>query len=482
MSRTDALDQRPPRESINLDRATSAGKVTAEQRRALRDAFDRVDVDRSGVITVDEVALILKNLKVHQGEEMAEAKKYLRGVDKDSDGSLNFDEFCRAMSVYDASDKGNSMFARVVAAAMPEHVRTFARMQAIVDEDDKVWREGGCCKWFRVDTYHWWVSSYWGDWAVMIFYLLVGCYFHFCVKPYNRVNPYGNATFEENPLTTSGDKNSFMIDKPHRPDTVTVPMLMFGSLAVPPIAVVLTQQFFLRSLHDMHHFFLANMMCFSMSFGILEVIKLSAGRLRPDYVDRIETYGNGVDDLDLRDVLEAHLSFPSGHSALSAFGSTMFSMYLAGKTGVFLPNGGQAWKILLITIPQMCAWGTAVSRTRDYRHNFSDVVTGYLFGAGFAALNYYAYFHPLSSPLCFYPKSREDELVATRPGYKTGDQTLRLQMIARQQGGCMFNAHTTGQTTQEAVTNVAAAVRAYNVAPKRVSVDNTKAVPVGASV
>jgi hypothetical protein len=102
-----------------------------------------------------------------------------------------------------------------------------------------------------------------------------------------------------------------------------------------------------------------------------------------------------------------------------------------------------------------------VSRTRDYRHNFSDVMAGYLFGAGFAWLNYAAYFHPLSSPLSFYPKSREVELVATRPGYKIGDQTLRLQMLAKRQAGVMAPVVTSilegqqhGSSTQAAVENV----------------------------
>jgi len=242
-----------------------------------------------------------------------------------------------------------------------------------------------------------------------------------------------------------------------------VPILMGGCLLVPPVAVILTQQFFLRSMHDMHHFFLANMMCFSMSFGILEVIKLAGGRLRPDYVARINEYGNGVDNMDIRDVLEAHLSFPSGHSALAAFGGTMFSLYLAGKTGLFHADGGHAWKVLLVLIPQMAAWGTAVSRTRDYRHNFSDVVTGYLFGVGFASINYFAYFHPLTSPLSFYPKSREAELVKSRPGYKVGDQTLRLEMLASSKGawGKFFSGQHAGRTTEDAVAAVKAAQSKY---------------------
>ena len=61
-------------------------------------------------------------------------------------------------------------------------------------------------------------------------------------------------------------------------------------------------------MHDFHHFMLALMMAFAMTFSTVEVIKLTAGRLRPDYLDRVELFGGGMDDLDVRYTANAALA------------------------------------------------------------------------------------------------------------------------------------------------------------------------------
>jgi membrane-associated phospholipid phosphatase len=246
----------------------------------------------------------------------------------------------------------------------------------------------------------------------------------------------------------SGNVHSFAIDKPHLPDTVTNTNLILAVTLGPIIGVALTQHFFIRSAHDFHHFLLSFWTAFGYTFSICETVKTFSGRLRPDFLARVQEFGHGQDDLSIYEVREAHLSFPSGHSAVAAVGATVFTCYLAGKLGVFQPNGGgQTWKIFLCMGTQFISWAVAVTRTQDYRHNFSDVMAGNMLGTTMSCLAYFQFFHPLTSELAFWPKTREAELARKRKGYITGDQTLRLMAIAESGGGCLaphlaeFNAH-----------------------------------------
>ncbi|KAL7714107.1 Lipid phosphate phosphatase [Entamoeba marina] len=115
--------------------------------------------------------------------------------------------------------------------------------------------------------------------------------------------------------------------------------------------------------------------------------KLFAGRPRPQFYDRINN-GGQIDN--------AYKSFPSGHSSTIFNGLTYLSLLLAGQLKVF-SSGMESWKIFIVIIPLIGAGAVAISRTRDYHHNFSDILGGSLIGIVLSLIMYYSKHQPLSS-------------------------------------------------------------------------------------
>lgn len=62
----------------------------------LRDAFDLYDLDKNGVISVNELRIVLNRL----GEKcsLSDCRKMISSVDVDGDGNVNFEEFKKMMS------------------------------------------------------------------------------------------------------------------------------------------------------------------------------------------------------------------------------------------------------------------------------------------------------------------------------------------------------------------------------------------------
>eukprot|EP01062_Namystynia_karyoxenos_P073428 TRINITY_DN70226_c0_g1_i1.p1 TRINITY_DN70226_c0_g1~~TRINITY_DN70226_c0_g1_i1.p1 ORF type:complete len:327 (+),score=83.94 TRINITY_DN70226_c0_g1_i1:74-982(+) len=130
----------------------------------------------------------------------------------------------------------------------------------------------------------------------------------------------------------------------------------------------------------------------ALSVCVSEPIKTLAGRLRPDFMARLRLGGalGGASEGPVSwqascnnhhsIVLEGRRSFPSGHSSLSfaAWGTVAL---LAGSG--FQRAGGapraacQPLAALAWVLP---ACFIAVSRTRDYRHDFVDITAGALIG------------------------------------------------------------------------------------------------------
>lgn len=125
-------------------------------------------------------------------------------------------------------------------------------------------------------------------------------------------------------------------------------------------------------------------------FIFVDTMKVYAGRLRPDFLNRLRIAGysdpgtglmqymcsESMSNSQLRD---GHLSFPSGHSSTS-FGSMVpLCLFLAYHLrpwfyGCFI-------RFVICITPLYLAFFVAISRTRDNRHNFSDILAGGLIGA-----------------------------------------------------------------------------------------------------
>lgn len=63
----------------------------------LKEAFDVFDKDRDGLITVEELGVVLSALGMKEGKKAEDCKEMITKVDMDGDGMVNFDEFKRMM-------------------------------------------------------------------------------------------------------------------------------------------------------------------------------------------------------------------------------------------------------------------------------------------------------------------------------------------------------------------------------------------------
>ncbi|XP_027332664.1 calmodulin-like protein 7 [Abrus precatorius] len=63
----------------------------------LKEAFDVFDKDNDGLISVEELALVLTSLGLREGKRIEECKEMIKKVDMDGDGMVNFNEFKRMM-------------------------------------------------------------------------------------------------------------------------------------------------------------------------------------------------------------------------------------------------------------------------------------------------------------------------------------------------------------------------------------------------
>jgi membrane-associated phospholipid phosphatase len=77
-------------------------------------------------------------------------------------------------------------------------------------------------------------------------------------------------------------------------------------------------------------------------------------------------------------------------------------------------TGGHLWTQLLVLLPMLGAGALALSRTRDYQHNFVDVVAGALLGGLLAMWNYHLKYAPLWKKRCDLPKRRWHEAPRSR--------------------------------------------------------------------
>ncbi|KAJ0745275.1 putative EF-hand domain-containing protein [Helianthus annuus] len=63
----------------------------------LKDAFDVFDGDKNGLISVEELGLVLDSLGFKEGKKLEDCKKMISKVDTDGDGMINFQEFKKMM-------------------------------------------------------------------------------------------------------------------------------------------------------------------------------------------------------------------------------------------------------------------------------------------------------------------------------------------------------------------------------------------------
>ncbi|KAI9268914.1 phosphatidic acid phosphatase type 2/haloperoxidase [Phascolomyces articulosus] len=173
---------------------------------------------------------------------------------------------------------------------------------------------------------------------------------------------------------------------------------------VAPMAVIgLISLCFQRSIHDFHSGVLGLCLALSMTIMLTDIIKITSGRPRPDFISRCQPPAGSVDPplgisnvsicttpIDSHIMVDGYKSFPSGHSSFSFAGLGYTAFYLGGKMHMF-DERGHTYKCFTFAFPSLGAILVAISRTCDYRHHWQDVFIGSLLGtiAYFAYRQYY---------------------------------------------------------------------------------------------
>ncbi|GET87752.1 hypothetical protein, unknown function [Leishmania tarentolae] len=137
----------------------------------------------------------------------------------------------------------------------------------------------------------------------------------------------------------------------------------------------------------------------TLAFAFVTLSKLYAGRLRPDFLSRLvregiteDSWADMTSDARCRAAREGRLSFPSGHSSTAFSGYVPPCMYLMGLFRTL--KGGRLWLVGVSLLPLILPFTVAISRTRDYRHDFDDILAGSICGAVPGVLSVVINFRP----------------------------------------------------------------------------------------
>lgn len=129
---------------------------------------------------------------------------------------------------------------------------------------------------------------------------------------------------------------------------------------------------------------------------LTDIAKYTIGRLRPHFIDRCDpdwskiscanhTY---VENAHCRGsdwfIREARLSFPSGHSSFGFYSMMYTVYYLQAQLG--WPVASRLVKHVIQFALICIAFGTALSRISDYKHHWSDVLSGSILGVAVSTI------------------------------------------------------------------------------------------------
>jgi len=266
----------------------------------------------------------------------------------------------------------------------------------------------------------WWSKFFIVDYAVIIVLFIASLVCKKTINPYRMYVPSVNITaavLDSQGVPHNEEINVDIAQDRHYPAIKeALPILIAGIVFVAVcVAVLLISQFVLRFcvrrkwniLHDVHNFALGVLESLSLELVIINILKPFAGRYRPRYLAIAEAASTSQEEW------EGRVSYPSGHSG-TAFSSMFYcTLYLFGKTRVFsnsgLYGGGAAGRFALAVfsiLPTLGAFLVAITRTRDYMHNFSDINAGAIIGILCAIIGYSTVYPSVRDKNCQLPRIR----------------------------------------------------------------------------
>ncbi|KAI8063286.1 phosphatidic acid phosphatase type 2/haloperoxidase [Gongronella butleri] len=191
-------------------------------------------------------------------------------------------------------------------------------------------------------------------------------------------------------------------------ESVPTWLLALVCLVFPVVIIVGWTIFVQRSTLDLNHGLLGLCLALTLTAMLVDVIKNVTGRPRPDLLSRCQPPPNvSVPQYELANytictvaadtsiMKDAFRSFPSGHSAYSFAGLGFLSLFLSGKLFLF-DRHGNAYKAMVFWVPLFGAFLIAMTRVRDYRHHYTDVLIGGILGYLTAVFSYHMYYPPLT--------------------------------------------------------------------------------------
>lgn len=141
---------------------------------------------------------------------------------------------------------------------------------------------------------------------------------------------------------------------------------------------------------------------------ITDILKNWVGRPRPDFLERCGPQRGTASDvfvditvctapLGERILTDGMRLTPLGHSLISFSAFLFLTMWLFGQYNLVRDAANKAvhWYILAAS-PLLLATYVALSRTQDYRHHFTDVISGSMLGCAVAVVVYHRYFMPVA--------------------------------------------------------------------------------------
>eukprot|EP01135_Chromosphaera_perkinsii_P005802 Nk52_evm2s366 gene=Nk52_evmTU2s366 len=254
---------------------------------------------------------------------------------------------------------------------------------------------------------HWFHSSYVVDW-IICFLGIGGTYaISLNVAPFCRYDSFSDNHFDP------------MIGFPLKDDTVP-PWTLFFMCMVIPIGIIILCERGSHSWHAVHCGALAVLISNTICVVFTEFGKILAGRYRPDFLARCTAKGIKPHEYDLQKLCDitandpmlrnGRLSFPSGHTSFAFCGGVFIALYLCGRFRLASSGLGHMYLVLCALIPIFLAFLVAISRTRDYRHNFSDVLAGMLIGVMASVFGYFLHYPGLGDVDCGIPRNRIEAL------------------------------------------------------------------------
>ncbi|ORX52730.1 acid phosphatase/Vanadium-dependent haloperoxidase [Hesseltinella vesiculosa] len=190
----------------------------------------------------------------------------------------------------------------------------------------------------------------------------------------------------------------------------SVPSWLLGviALVIPFVLILLYGLAVQKSVLDANHGLLGLCLALALTAMLIDVTKNVTGRPRPDLLARCQIPSNlqvapyslvnytvCTTDPTSSIMKDGFRSFPSGHSAYSFAGLGFLSLYFSGKLHLF-DRQGCAYKAFVFWFPLFAAFIIAMTRVRDYRHHWADVLVGGTIGYVCAQFCYHLYYPPLT--------------------------------------------------------------------------------------